>query len=445
MALPLRRKVLSPAPHKPALVDYSDSDDDGRDEKPLQPPPLPAQAGLKRKRSASPPPPPPTLSSAPSLPPSFFDMYATNPRVGTSDDPALHGGRKRAVPHKKGNWPSHVYLEWRPSDAAFEALTATVEAVKASYEEVLSQEINSRFKVNSLLSELGVPQPLHISLSSSFILRDDNKDAFRKVLTEKIEKDRTISPLCVQFTDLSWFPNENKSRWFLVLCVKQQPASQGSIRTPCGSRSAEPLDKVLRLVNGVMRSWELPTLYLLDRDTPTPFEPKTRHRAIYLRHSHNKNPTVQPTMRPIKKRRALFNTDDVDKTADSSSENNVDDGLAELEKLRPITPRKPHVGTGNRFDNQDELNVSRPRSPTASLLVDSATFHISIAETLSPPPVPDDQLEMRYIDEALAKLNELNDARFDEVKLKTGNHNSSMRFIGSPYFTKPHRHGEKLE
>lgn len=60
----------------------------------------------------------------PPLPPAFHDLYATNARVSTSDNPDLHGGRRRAVPHVQGNWPSHVYLECK--DTHEHAITSSI-------------------------------------------------------------------------------------------------------------------------------------------------------------------------------------------------------------------------------------------------------------------------------------------------------------------------------
>jgi len=84
------------------LVDYSDSDAEDASAAPQETAQRPAK---KRKCSTS------GSGNLPPLPSSFHDLYSTNTRVATSDDPSLHGGRKRQIPHVEGNWPTHVYLE----------------------------------------------------------------------------------------------------------------------------------------------------------------------------------------------------------------------------------------------------------------------------------------------------------------------------------------------
>lgn len=91
-----------------SLVAYPDSESDEEDKSivVLAQPALPAtKPALKRKHSAG--------HDLPPLPAAFYDLYSTNARASTRDNPTLHGGRKRAVPHIEGNWPSHVYLEYR--------------------------------------------------------------------------------------------------------------------------------------------------------------------------------------------------------------------------------------------------------------------------------------------------------------------------------------------
>jgi hypothetical protein len=47
----------------------------------------------------------------PPLPAKFRHLYSVSTRISVQDDPTLHDGRRRAIPHVVGNWPTHLYLE----------------------------------------------------------------------------------------------------------------------------------------------------------------------------------------------------------------------------------------------------------------------------------------------------------------------------------------------
>jgi len=99
-----------------ALVDYSSSGDEADDVRTIS-----RSTALKRPREDS-----DNndnnkhnkhSSDLPPLPSKFYDLYASTTRVGTRDDPSLHGGRKRVTPHIEGNWPTHLYIECKPRPA----------------------------------------------------------------------------------------------------------------------------------------------------------------------------------------------------------------------------------------------------------------------------------------------------------------------------------------
>ena len=93
-----------------ALVDYSDSDSES--ERPIattrvnEAEESPQQRKRHEDHQSN-----DNAAVLPPLPSSFHSLYATNVRTSTIDEPELHGGRKRQLPHIEGNWPTHVYLE----------------------------------------------------------------------------------------------------------------------------------------------------------------------------------------------------------------------------------------------------------------------------------------------------------------------------------------------
>ncbi|KAF2636590.1 hypothetical protein P280DRAFT_409034 [Massarina eburnea CBS 473.64] len=209
-----------------SLVLYPDSDaeeDSSSNAKPH------VEPILKRKRGPELPP----------LPAAFHDLYAANARVSTSDDPSLHGGRKRAVPHVEGNWPSHVYLEWVPSQPESQSLHALIDQVKV----LVKGDI---VIAPSLLSPLGTPLPLHISLSRTLQIRTDDREPFLQTLITSLRK-AAVRPFSVRFSRLKWVPNFDRNRWFLVL-VAEKPAQ-------------DELNRLLAACNDAARRCRHPALY----------------------------------------------------------------------------------------------------------------------------------------------------------------------------------------
>ncbi|KAH0562103.1 hypothetical protein GP486_003195 [Trichoglossum hirsutum] len=232
------------------LVDYSDSDDGG--DAVSSPPPSTPLGKRKRvdRQSHLPSEQPERSAALPPLPSRFHDLYVSASRIGTNDDPSLHGGRMRAIPHVEGNWATHVYLEWHPNQAESDSLTSLLLALQGNGNASLSAEP----EIHSLLSsDLGAPLPLHISLSRPIVLTTERRQHFAGSLREAIVNSG-VRPFNVRFTTFGWVPNYENTRWFLTL------------------RTAKPtndeLNRLLRPSNRVVTSFGQAPLYEPE-DSPT--------------------------------------------------------------------------------------------------------------------------------------------------------------------------------
>ncbi|KAK4550368.1 hypothetical protein LTR36_003335 [Oleoguttula mirabilis] len=235
-----------------ALVEYSDSEEEGDDNLPTPPPPA-------KKRRVSTHATKKTGDELPPLPTTFLDLYSSTARTSTQDDPSLHGGRKRVTPHVEGHWPTHVYLEWHPQPAESQALATLIAAQSKARPASRPAEDSS---VHSLLqNELGVSLPLHVSLSRPLVLKTEQRAAFLDQLKKSIQN-AGVRAFSAQPAKLKWHPNETGSRYFLVLGL-QRPEN-------------DELRQLLSAANDVARRFEQPLLYegkgfdrgKLDADAP---------------------------------------------------------------------------------------------------------------------------------------------------------------------------------
>ncbi|CAN8101038.1 unnamed protein product [Discula destructiva] len=268
-----------------ALVDYSSSDSDAADHAIEQPPAkmrktsaaAAAAAATTAVSTTTPSPPisnPSPVSSntqnantpLPPLPAAFHNLYATTVRPSPADQPALHQGRRRVIPHIEGNWPSHIFVEWHPSPTTHTALACLLDAL--AHDELRSlPELTS-----SLTSDLHAPLPLHISLSRPFVLRTEQKDAF---LEDMLLRGRDIAgaagagagfgatPFELCADGLAWFRSKEGGRSFLVLRVRSssaQPAQQGNGAKKKTKKNPE-LAALLARCNELVGAYGQPRLY----------------------------------------------------------------------------------------------------------------------------------------------------------------------------------------
>jgi len=230
------------------LVDYWDSDDDV-----VQPHESKPMGGeetavnnttLKRKRQERDDRPAQQAARpAPSLPANFHALYAAQVRSSTSDDPSLHGGRQRQVPHVVGNWPSFIYLEWLPSEADSVVLE---EVIEDASKQLGAGSISNANVQSSLRSDLGVRLPLHISMSSPLTLATNTKDDFKQDLLNAI-LNGSIHAFEVQASSIRWVSNFDRTRYFLIMSLTKPDDDQ--------------LWKLLATCNNVARRYGCPELY----------------------------------------------------------------------------------------------------------------------------------------------------------------------------------------
>ncbi|KAJ7175395.1 U6 snRNA phosphodiesterase Usb1 [Mycena filopes] len=161
-----------------ALVEYASSDESESDQ-PLNPPPK------KRKL--------PALSST-----------LVAPRH--VDDPALHQGRIRTVPHVDGQYATHIYasVALDRGSALFKLLCkiiASAQKMTPTLHDFWSSQKDSELE-------------LHISLSRPVYLRSHQREDMRRAVKRVAEK---TLPFTASFAHISELVNDEATRIFLAL------------------------------------------------------------------------------------------------------------------------------------------------------------------------------------------------------------------------------------
>lgn len=130
----------------------------------------------------------------------------------------------------------------------------------------------------SIRSNLGVPLPLHISLSCTLPVLTEHRSAFLAAVEDALKNLRAqLEPFTIRLQDCVWAANFERNRWFLALIAKSLKGAE--------------LEVLLNVCNEVVRSFDMMALY------PTLKSSTDRHSKFERAESisKSKNPVAGPT------------------------------------------------------------------------------------------------------------------------------------------------------
>ncbi|GAA5821142.1 hypothetical protein JCM11251_001982 [Rhodosporidiobolus azoricus] len=186
--------------------------------------------------------------------PSLDSLFEAPPRA--TDSPELHQGRLRTVPHERGQWASHIYLELSPSPAFRKSISRAVDqAISASPEFTVHSLLQpasistSRLptptatqETSSILSEPS-QDALHLSLSRPLILQSNQRADLRAGVAKAAKELKGFSARYATFGILE---NDEKTRRFLGIEI---------------GAGYDDMRSLLRHIDAMLTSLRLPTYY----------------------------------------------------------------------------------------------------------------------------------------------------------------------------------------
>ncbi|KAI0473755.1 hypothetical protein GGR56DRAFT_696296 [Xylariaceae sp. FL0804] len=324
----------------------------------------------KKGTTTQPAPPPP-------LPPAFHDLYASTVRVSVGDDPALHQGRRRVNPHRVGQWPTHVYIEWHPTTAERDVLDALVSDV------VRLSRSHSRKSATTaagrpppeisgfLTSDLGAPQPLHVSLSRPLSLATADRDGFVDALRAAVAGrggggdgnggEDGVAPFAMRPRALAWHQGPESARSFLVLSVCSSSRGSKLQRSDVNGEQQQEREKVKeeqsrrRTRNG--NKGKQNTQSRAAAPPPPPAPP----------------PLLNPELSTLLRRT-----------------NAIARAHGQPALYAPSLSSLSSLSTSSTSSSTPSLPPSAAAAAAAAVAAADAAFHISLAWTAAVPPDPDD-------------------------------------------------------
>lgn len=172
----------------------------------------------------------------PPLPSAFYDLYTSKP-ASQLENETDKNGKVRVAPHVEGQWPTHVYLEWKP-DVAWRRL----EILNGSVSKALETQ---KIAYHSLVkSEVGVRLPLHVSLSDTLLPSTESKQQVIDGICDALKAWEGPVKIELAKTKLQVVFNKTKTRGFVVLALE----------------NAQRVVRLIETVNAVVVGLGLPAL-----------------------------------------------------------------------------------------------------------------------------------------------------------------------------------------
>ncbi|KAL1693762.1 hypothetical protein GGG16DRAFT_123128 [Schizophyllum commune] len=191
-----------------ALVDYAGSDDNSSDSSSDEKPHTKKKSRTSSTHEPSSSTSPPSATQPTSRPRKLPSLAPSITGPVHVDNPALHQGRIRSVPHVDGQWACHVYVPvtLKPRSALRDVLEDAIQRAKTA-----------KMSAFHTFWDAETPRPeLHISLSRPIFLRAHQREDLKRAVKRVARETQGFS---TSFTSFSVLTNDENTRAFLTVDV----------------------------------------------------------------------------------------------------------------------------------------------------------------------------------------------------------------------------------